>query len=132
VLGIVQREGSVFATPVPNVKAETVMPIIRRVVPFKSTTICTDEYKVYEQLHWDGYRHETVKHGDKKYVRGFVHTNSGEGFWMLVKTGIVGVYHGVSPKYLPSYVSEYAFRYNRRHQESPMFLSLLGRAQKVS
>lgn len=43
-----------------------------------------------------------------------------EGFWSLTKRGI-SVYHAVSAEYLPTYLNEYAFRYNRRDQEKPMF-----------
>jgi transposase-like protein len=131
ILGIVERKGAVVAHAVPDVKRETPMPLIREAVPFTSTKVYTDELAVYEQLHWDGYRHETIKYGDKKYVRGLVHTNTVEGFWSLVKGGIRGVYRAVRPKYLKSYVNEYAFRYNRRSQERSMFFSLLGRVRKA-
>jgi hypothetical protein len=56
---------------------------------------------------------------------GDAHTNTIEGFWSLVKRGISGVNHAVSGKYLQSYLNEYAFRYNRRQQEQPMFESFL-------
>jgi hypothetical protein len=32
----------------------------------------------------------------------------------LVKRGITGVYHGVGPQHLQSYLDEYAFRYTNR------------------
>jgi hypothetical protein len=58
-------------------------------------------------------------------VRGDAQTNSIEGCWSFMKRGVNGVYHAVSPKYLQSYVNEYAFRYNHRKDEQPMFLSFL-------
>ncbi len=56
---------------------------------------------------------------------GDAHTNTIEGFWSLVKRGISGVNHAVSAKYLQDYLNEYAFSYNRRQQEEPMFESFL-------
>ena len=72
-----------------------------------------------------GYQHHRIYHSAKVYVMGRVHTNTIEGFWGLVKNGIRGVYHQVSAKYLQNYLNEYAFRYNHRNDERPMFLSLL-------
>lgn len=63
--------------------------------------------------------------------RGDVHTNTIEGFWSLVKRGINGVYHVVSAKYLQSYLNEYAFRYNHRQDEVPMFQTMLAQVEKA-
>lgn len=35
-----------------------------------------------------------------------------EGFWSLLKHGIYGIYHQVSPKHLNKYCDEFAYRYN--------------------
>jgi hypothetical protein len=45
---------------------------------------------------------------------GAVHTNTIEGFWSILKRGVVGTYHKVSRKYLPLYVAEFQFRHNHR------------------
>ena len=47
-------------------------------------------------------------------MNGAVHTNTIEGFWSIVKRGIMGTFHKVSRKYLPLYVAEFEFRYNNR------------------
>jgi transposase-like protein len=58
------------------------------------------------------------------------HTNTIEGFFSLVKSGIRGTYHAVSRKWLQSYLNEYAWRYNARSDRTPMFEQLLLRAAK--
>jgi hypothetical protein len=61
-----------------------------------------------------GYVHGRIKHAERVYVSGDVHTNTIEGFWSLVKRGLEGVYHSVSRKHLQGYLNEYAWRYNQR------------------
>ena len=84
----------------------------------------TDEYKGY--LPVKKYMlHQTVNHGTKQYVNGNIHTNTIEGFWALLKRGIVGQYHKVSVGYLQRYVDEFAFRYNNRKNDDVFDLVML-------
>jgi len=80
--------------------------------------ICTDQFKAYDQIGTGypkrGYRHLSVNHARGQYVYGAVHTNTIEGFWSILKRGVMGSYHRVSAKYLPLYVAEFQFRYNNR------------------
>lgn len=128
VLGIVERGGRVIAKVVPNVKKESIMPVVGEVLHPKSM-IYTDGAAVFEQLRWMGqnHKHKTVNHSLGVYVDDFAHTNSIEGFWSLVKRGIQGVYYQIGPSYLQSYLNEYSFRYNRRKVMRPMFTQLLER-----
>ncbi len=131
VFGMAQRQGRVVAKAVPNAKAATLMPHVRKKV-LPESTVYTDEYTVYDRLNRDGYRHSRVHHAEEVYVAGDVHTNTIEGFWSLLKRGIGGVYHSVSSKHLQSYLDEYAFRYNHRKDERPMFLTMLSRVSVPS
>jgi transposase-like protein len=60
------------------------------------------------------YLHAVIDHSREQYVVGAVHTQTIEGFWSIIKRGIVGSFHKVSRKYLPLYVAEFQFRYNNR------------------
>ena len=60
------------------------------------------------------YPHGIVRHGRAQYVAGAIHTNTIEGFWSIIKRGIVGTFHKVSKKHLQLYVNEFEFRYNNR------------------
>jgi transposase len=129
VFGMVERGGRVIACVTPDVKAATLFPIIEeKILP--NTTVYSDEYSTYDQLHMlaNCYNHKRIKHAQKIYVMGDVHTQTIEGFWSLVKRGIGGVYHSVSRKYLQTYLDEYSFRYNRRDSGNRIFFSVLERA----
>jgi transposase len=130
VAGVVQRKGKVFAKKVINTQSETLMPFLQeRVLP--ESMVFTDENASYSPLPNLGYQHKRVHHASKVWVDGDAHTNSIEGFWSLIKNGIRGVYHAVSDKYLQHYLDEYAFRYNRRDSETPMFRAFLGQIRKA-
>jgi transposase-like protein len=101
------------ARVIENVRASTLTNFVRESVSTKVSLLCTDQFSGYRQL--DGeYPHATVDHAAGQYVVGAVHTQTVEGFWSLIKRGMVGTFHKVSRKYLPLYVAEFQFRYNNR------------------
>jgi transposase-like protein len=129
VFGMVERRGNVAAYVVPDAKTKTVMAHIeKRVLP--QSIIYTDEWQAYWNVGSKGYTHRRIYHAEKVYVRGDVHTNTIEGFFSLVKSGIRGTYHAVSRNWLQGYLNEYAWRYNHRDDERAQFQSLLLRAAR--
>lgn len=60
--------------------------------------------------------HESVDHNKGEYVRGDVHTNSLEGFFSILKRGLVGIYQHVDKKHLQRYLAEFDFRHNTREK----------------
>jgi transposase len=129
VAGVVERGGRIRAKKIDTTSHACLIPFIKeRVLP--STMIFTDELPAYEVLPIHGYQHRRVHHASKVYVDGDAHTCTIDGFWALLKNGIRGVYHAVSDKYLQHYLDEYAFRFNRRDSETPMFRAFLGQIRK--
>jgi transposase-like protein len=126
VVGAVQRKGAVVAIVATDATSKTLKGIATEYV-LPESTIYTDEYIAYKGLDkmGMGYTHRRIRHKLGVYVKGDVHTNTIEGFWSLIKRVIGGVYHSVSKDYLQSYLDEFSFRYNRRNDEKPMFISLL-------
>jgi transposase-like protein len=113
VVGAVQRKGNVIARVIDSIDGETLDRFVRETVSTKVSLLSTDEHKAYRSLgKW--YRHGFVRHAQDEYVHGAIHTQTIEGFWSLVKRGIMGTFHKVSRKYLPLYVNEFEFRYNNR------------------
>jgi len=47
-------------------------------------------------------------------VRDDVHTNTLEGFFSVLKRGLVGTYQRVDSKHLDRYLAEFDFRHNTR------------------
>jgi transposase len=91
--------------------------------------LITDDWQAYKQLGREFIDHKVTNHSAGQYVDGSTHTNTIEGFFGNLKTGMRGAYKHVSAKYLPSYLDEYAFRYNHRH-EGGKFDALLARAAR--
>jgi hypothetical protein len=89
---------------------------VREKVATKVSLLATDQWPGYRGLDKE-YVRMSVDHSVGEYVVGAIHTNTIEGFWSLLKRGVVGTFHKVSPKYLPPYVAEFCFRYNNRENE---------------
>jgi len=113
IAGAVSRNGNVVARVIENVRASTLTEFVRESVSTKVSLLCTDQWVGYKHLDKE-LPHETADHAHGQYVVGAVHTQTIEGFWSLVKRGVVGTFHKVSHKYLPLYVAEFPFRYNNR------------------
>ena len=113
VAGIVQRGGPIRLKVVKDVRRETLHAFVRANTKADETTLYTDEWPGYNDLP----NRETVNHRAKEWVRSQVHTNTIESAWSLFKRAIVGSYHHLDEKYLPAYLSEFEFRFNRRKNE---------------
>jgi transposase-like protein len=128
VVGAVERGGKLRATVVPS-RGYALATTREFVLP--ASMVYTDDWGGYSALAKTHKRHRRINHSERVYVHGDVHTNSVEGFFGLLKSGIRGVYHSVSTKHLQSYLDEYCFRYNNRDEPKPMFWAILDRVQKV-
>jgi len=112
VIGMVERGGKLNARKVDDVQERTLTSEIAKNVK-ESAKLNTDEWIGYKGLA-KIYSHSIINHGQGEYVNGDGHTNTIEGFWSLLKRGIIGIYHFVSKKHLQNYIDEFVFRYNTR------------------
>jgi transposase-like protein len=115
VIGAVTRNGTLVARALQAVSKDDAEFFVREAVSEKVDLVATDESAIYLGLNKKGYPHEAVRHSAGEYVRGVVHTQTIDGFWSLLKRGVMGTFHNVSAKYLPLYVAEFEFRYNNRN-----------------
>jgi len=125
VIGAVSRKGNVVARVIAHTDTATFDTFVRQAVSEKVSLIATDEHSSYRNLK-DTFPHRFVRHSAKQYVDGVIHTGTIDGFWSLLKRGIIGSFHKVSRKYLPFYVAEFEFRYNNRNNPD-IFGAAIGR-----
>jgi transposase-like protein len=114
VVGAFERGGAIRLQVVRGRDRETLQGFIRENTAGDAQAIYTDELPSYIGIADDNTEHETVKHHEKEFVKGDVHTNSLENVWSLLKRSIIGSYHQVSAKHLDAYLDELEFRFNNR------------------
>ncbi len=118
VVSLVERNGRARSFTVDHVTVKNLRPIIDEHL-HEGAQVMTDDATIYPFLlkGREG-SHDVVKHAKEEYVRReegkVITTNSVEGFFSLLKRGIVGTFHHVSRQHLHRYLSEFDFRYNDR------------------
>ncbi len=112
ILGVVEKGGSAKAQVTDWASTARAKTFLNANLE-QGIELQTDESRIYIWSNKE-YNHRSINHSDKEFARGSVNTNTIEGFWGQLKRSISGTYHMVSPKYLQSYVNEFAFRYNYR------------------
>lgn len=116
VIGVRERGGDLRLVQTVDNKTETVYQVIADHVDKEAQAIMTDESPIYnfQTTQFRNVRHERIKHKDKIYVRGDVHTNTVESAFSLFKRGLTGAFHKVSLKHLQRYLNEFSYRFNNR------------------
>lgn len=117
IIGVRERgTGHVRADVLEDGKGETLKKFVRDNVE-PGSTLYTDENRGYVHLgdsYGGEYKHESVKHSAKEYVKEQAHTNGIESFWAMLKRGYHGTFHKMSKKHLHRYVAEFSGRHNIR------------------
>ena len=91
--------------------------------------IFTDDWGGYNSMEKAGaYSFRRIRHSQRIYVEGEVHTNTVEGFFGHFKTDLRGTHHSVSTRWLPGYLNEWVWKWNHRDDDRAMFRSLLDNA----
>lgn len=130
VLGMVERGGRLKLRVITSRRGEPLSGAVRANVNPESI-IFTDDWMAYKPLSREYAGHRVINHSAGSYVVGDIYTNTIEGFFGNLKTGMRGAYKKVSRKWLQSYLDEYAWRYNERFRDGrSMFHSMLDKAAK--
>lgn len=122
VAGMVERYGRIVTETVGKLNSVTMMRMLKEYVKkgWDKTTVITDENRIYNNTYRHHLKHKTIKHKEA-FVKGKIHTNTIDGFWGRLKSGIEGNYRVLSRKYLPFYLAEWSYKYNRRNDNELQF-----------
>jgi hypothetical protein len=81
----------------------------------RKSNLMTDGAQSYPAIGAEFASHGAVNHGDGEYVRdGYIHSNTVESYFAILKRGVFGTFHSVSEAHLHRYLAEFDFRYNLR------------------
>lgn len=109
----VSRKGPVQARMIPGDSYAVLAPYVKQVVS-ADALIMTDQLQPYVAIGKQFAGHERVHHGIKEFARGPAHVNTAESFNAILERAKQGVFHLVSRRHLPRYLSEVVFRWNNR------------------
>lgn len=124
VLGIAELGGRVHFQRIPNVKAESIRPVLAERLSPETAKIVTDAHPVYANTISPD-KHVETSHKDELRDKGELSMKTVEGAFSLFKRGVIGSYHQLSKDHLDSYLNEFCWRYNRRKMQPFMFSTLL-------
>lgn len=124
---IISKQSIVVNMVISEAKGAIMKPLLKQAIS-PNAIFMTDGFGGYYDLQAFFKQHEIINHSQDEFVRGKFHTNSIEGYWSLLKRGIIGIYHQVSPKHLHRYCNEFTYRYNSRHiTDQERFINSLSR-----
>jgi len=116
VVALLERGGRVRSQVMRHVTGANLKQVVKDNVQICSD-VNTDDHYGYRGLE-PKFNHHVVKHSAKEYVRReknrLVTTNGVEGFFSLLKRGVIGTFHHVSEQHLPLYLAEFDHRHNTR------------------
>jgi transposase len=95
---------------IPNVRKDTLLPIIRqKVVP--DSIVYTDSYPAYDVLDVSEFHHHRIDHSDAYVLDRHNHINGIENFWNQAKR-MLSRYNGIPKAHFPLFLKETEFRFN--------------------
>jgi transposase-like protein len=114
VVTLVERDGHARSYHVAYVTAKTLRTVLVKSVERKSA-LMTDEGSWYLGVGSEFASHDRTIHSKGEYVRdGYIHSNTAEGYFAILKRGVYGSFHNISEAHLQRYLTEFDFRYSTR------------------
>ena len=115
VFGLLKRGGKVYTVVVPNVRADTLVPIIHeRVRP--DSIVYTDSWQAYNALDVSTFQHVRINHGTD-FALGRNHINGIENFWSQAKRHM-RKFNGIKKEHFNLFLKECEWRFNTRNHQT--------------
>jgi len=111
VFGLLKRGGRVHTLILPNVRKDTLFPIIRKTVR-PDSVVYTDSYRAYDVLDVSEFHHQRINHKET-FVDRCNHINGIENFWNQSKRHLRR-YNGIPRQHFHLYLKECEWRFNYR------------------
>ena len=109
VFGLLKRQGQVITFLIPDAKAKTLMPIIRKTVK-PDSIVYSDSWRAYNALDVSEFKHYRINHS-KRFAKEKNHINGIENFWNQAKRHM-RKFNGVPREQFPLYLRECEWRFN--------------------
>jgi len=109
VFGILKRGGKVYTKMIPNARAETLMPIMNRMI-LPDSIVYTDTWASYNALDISGFHHVRINHS-KLFADHDNHINGIENFWNQAKRHM-RKFNGVPRQHFNLFLKECEWRFN--------------------
>ncbi len=112
VLGLLKRNGNVYAQIIPDASHQEILPIIRATVR-SGADIYTDGWRSYDALAVYGYNHKKINHQKNEFAHEDIHINGVESFWSWTKRRL-NKFNGIPKQLFGRNLLESEWRFNNR------------------
>ncbi len=114
VIGAVERGGRVIAEVAKSLSGTGIAKFLKGAIDPDGSVLITDEYPAYNAV--DTFLPHAIINHEERFVDmdGWLHTNTIESFWALIKRAWYGSHHHYSKRFMPLYVAETSWKYNER------------------
>lgn len=123
-VGIAEKKGQVSTKVIKKLTGKNLLAMLKRYAKMDESAVITDDFRSYKSLD-NNIDHITLSER-KKYVNtGMLNISTLDSFFSIVKKGIKGNYVVLSKKYLPFYLIEFQYKFNKRNEKIDAFEKLL-------
>jgi transposase-like protein len=124
----VERKGKVYVKIIEKLTSRNLLAMLKSVVKTEDSVLITDDFRSYKKFD-EEVEHITINQS-KEHGKGLRTINTVHGFFSIIKAGIRGNYKSLSKKYLPFYLAEFSYKYNKRNLQKNSFEEILKNAVK--